>query len=208
MGNNKYNMIGEKFNMLTVLEECEERKDRKKVYKCLCDCGNVVNVIGTNLRNGHSKSCGCLSTQILKDRSITHGKSNTRLYRIYYNMKTRCNNQNNEHYNNWCKRGITVCDEWSKDFMTFHDWAISHGYSDNLTIDRIDNNKGYSPDNCRWVTNLEQQNNTRKNVYLTYNGKTQTIAQWSRELNVRPETIWKRHHKGWSDKECLFGKEV
>lgn len=194
-------MIGKKFGKLTVLDECKERKDHKRVYKCLCDCGNVKYVIGTHLNQCRVRSCGCL-------RGTNHHKCNTRLYRIYCNMKTRCYNKNNERYKDYGGRGITICDEWIHDFQAFYDWSIEHGYKDNLTIDRIDNDVGYSPNNCRWVDYKTQGNNTRRNVYITYDGKTQTISQWEDDLNLNSGVIRMRHYRGYMDKECLFGKEV
>lgn len=133
--------------------------------------------------------------------------SRTRLYRIFDHMKQRCYNKNNERYKDYGKRGINVCNEWLHDFMVFREWALNNGYNDTLTIDRIDVNGNYEPSNCRWVDNLTQQNNKRDNVFLTYNGKTQTMAQWSRELGINRHTINKRHQRGYTDKECLFGRD-
>lgn len=128
--------------------------------------------------------------------------------RIYYDMRKRCYNKNCKDYKDYGGRGITICDEWFNSFQEFYNWSMSHGYDDNLTIDRIDNNKSYSPTNCRWVDRKVQANNTRHNVLLTYNGKTQNMKQWADELGIKRNTICCRHRKGWSDKECLFGKEV
>ena len=105
------------------------------------------------------------------------------------------------------KRGITICDEWLHNFDVFYNWAINNGYNDKLTIDRIDNDKGYSPNNCRWTTIHEQHNNMRSNICLTYNNKTQTIAQWSHDLGVSRYTLYGRYKKGWNTKKVLFGKE-
>lgn len=196
----KINIVGKRFGRLTVLEECNEHYNNGVIkYKCQCDCGNIYYARSGSLRSGSTKSCGCLKP----------GKSNTRLYNIYASMKKRCYNKNDiAHYKRWGGRGIVVCSEWLNDFMTFYNWAISNGYREGLTIDRIDNNKGYSPDNCRWVTNKVQANNRRSNVHLTYNGRTQTIAQWSEELGINYKCLWKRHKLGWPDKECLFGRSV
>lgn len=136
----------------------------------------------------------------------THGKCGTRLYNIFQGMKKRCYNKHRKDFYEYGGRGITICKEWLDDFMTFYDWAINNGYDDTLTIDRVDNNKAYSPDNCRWVDIKTQSNNTRKNVYLTYDGETMTLAEWSRKLNINRNTLKARHRKGWSDKDCLFGK--
>lgn len=199
-------IIGQKFGRLTVIKECKERdKYKKRIYECQCDCGNITYVTGCNLRNGNTKSCGCLKH---KGYTIKHGQSHTRLYYTWRNMKSRCYNKNNKRYKDWGGRGIVVCDEWLDNFQAFYSWSMSNGYKLGLTIDRIDNNKGYSPENCRWVDIKTQCNNTNRNVYLTYNGKTQTMKQWSEELNISYNTIICRHRKGWKDKECLFGKGV
>ena len=134
----------------------------------------------------------------------THGKCGTRLYNIFQGMKKRCYNKHRKDFYEYGGRGISICDEWLNDFQTFYDWSMSNGYDDNLTIDRIDNDKGYSPANCRWVDIKTQSNNTRKNVYLGYNGETMTLAEWSRKLNINRNTLKARYRKGWSDKDCLF----
>lgn len=197
-----YNMVGEKFNMLTVLEECNERdKYGGKVYKCRCDCGNIHYVRGILLRNNVVKSCGCLK------HKGTHKKRNTRLYSIWNGIKQRCNNKNNPCYNHYGGRGIKVCNEWLNDFQAFYDWSMSHDYKKGLTIDRIDVNGDYEPCNCRWVDWGIQINNRRNNVYLTYNGKTQTMMQWANELDVPYPRLNMRHQRGWNTHDILFGKE-
>lgn len=122
-------------------------------------------------------------------------------------MKKRCYNKNASNYKNYGGRGITMCDEWRNDFITFYNWSMENGYQDNLSIDRIDNDKGYSPSNCRWTDRTTQNNNTRHNVYLTYNGKTQTMKQWSDELNTPISTICCRKKRGYNDEDCLFGRK-
>lgn len=204
----EYKMIGKHFNRLTVIEELKSRsKDGDKVYKCLCDCGNYVYVIGKSLRNGNTKSCGCLRNEKLKYRVTTHGKSNTKMYAVWCSMKARCYNKNDKYYKDYGGRGITVCDKWRKDFMTFYDWAMNNGYKDNLTIDRISVNGNYEPSNCRWVDWNIQVNNRRNNVYLTYNGKTQTMSQWSNELDVPYSRLNMRRRRGWNTHDILYGKE-
>lgn len=196
-------MIGEKFNKLTVLEECIERDNNgERKYKCLCDCGNICYVRGGHIRSGHTKSCGC-------DRIIqpTHRKSNTRLYIIWDYIKQRCYYNKNPNYKNYGERGIKVCDEWLNDFQAFYDWSINNGYRDCLTIDRIDVDGNYEPSNCRWVDNVTQQNNKRNTVYLSCNGKIQSIAQWSRELGIKQSTLYYRYHKGLTSYECLYNKK-
>lgn len=137
---------------------------------------------------------------------VTHGKSHTKLCRIYIAMKQRCYNKNVSQYKNYGGRGIVVCNEWLNDFMSFYNWSMNNDYKEGLSIDRIDNNKGYSPDNCRWVDRKVQANNTRRNILLTYNGKTQTIAQWSNELKCSYDKLYSRYKRKWSEKEILFGR--
>lgn len=200
---------GQKFGHLTVINLLSERaKNGMKIYKCLCNCGNYINVRYGNLTSGNTKSCGCFNSDCSSKRNSKHHKTRTRLYKIYYNMKTRCYNKNASRYSDWGGRGIAVCEEWLNDFMSFYNWAMNNGYNDTLTIDRIDNNKGYSPSNCRWVTNQEQSNNRRSNINITYNGKTKTIKQWAEELGINYNTLRMRHFRGWSDKECLLGRDV
>lgn len=199
----KINMIDKRFGNLTVIEECEKRTKNGHIkYKCVCDCGNITHVMGTLLRTGKIKSCGC------RQGNNKHGKCKTRIYHIYRGIKSRCYDKNCNGYKNYGGRGITVCDEWLNDFMNFYNWSMDNGYDDTLSIDRIDVNGNYEPSNCRWADLKVQANNKRNNVYLTYNGKTQTISQWAEELGIDCKMVQKRHHRRWSDKECLFGKEV
>lgn len=127
----------------------------------------------------------------------THGMSSTRLYAIWVEMRRRCRDERFTGYYKYGGRGITVCPEWDNDFVAFYEWAMSHGYRDDLTIDRIDNNRGYSPENCRWVDYTEQNNNTRRNRLFTIGNRTQTLAQWCRECEVCYKTVWTRLSIGW-----------
>lgn len=132
-----------------------------------------------------------------------HGLRKTRLYRIWANMKTRCYNRNDPHYPRWGGKGIRMCDEWIHSFKTFYDWAIHNGYSDELSIDRINGEIGYEPSNCRWVTVAENNRNKKHVKYITFNGKTQTIGQWTKELNLGKETIRERLKRGWTIERAL-----
>lgn len=200
-------MIGKTFGRLTVLSECKQRnKHGKIVYKCECECGNIVYAHGHLLRNGGVKSCGCLLKENMSKGRVTHGKSYTRLYHILKGMKDRCYRTNYKYYKHYGGRGIRVCNEWLDDFMNFYNWAMNNGYRDNLSIDRIDNDENYSPDNCRWVDQKTQNNNKRDCVYLKYDGKTQTITQWADELKLNRSTMYMRHRNGWNTKEILFGR--
>lgn len=150
-------LTGKIFGRLTVLEQT--RNDKGKIsYKCHCECGKDVVMSVYSLMRG-AKSCGCMRYEHASNALRKHGMTHSRMYNIWANMKTRCYNQHTEKYIYYGGKGITVCDEWRDNFKTFYDWSMSHGYSDTLTIDRIDSNLGYSPDNCRWVTMLEQNRN-------------------------------------------------
>ncbi|MCQ2270959.1 MAG: hypothetical protein MJZ52_07020 [Bacteroidales bacterium] len=138
---------------------------------------------------------------------LKHGLRKTRLYRIWSNIKTRCHNQNDKHFSQWGARGVTMCEEWKNDFKSFYDWAMSNGYSDDLTIDRIDNNGNYEPSNCRWTSYKEQNQNKRNVIILEYDGKSMSATAWAKELNIGHDTIRQRFHKGWTVEECLFGKK-
>lgn len=156
-------LTGQRFGRLEVIAQADNNEAGLTCWVCKCDCGNTKIICGKSLRKGHSKSCGCWKKELLTEvkPAKTHGLYGTRLSRIWRNMKNRCYNPNDPNYKFYGSRGITVCAEWLNDFQAFYDWAISHGYRDDLSIDRIDNDKGYSPDNCRWVTMKVQATNRR-----------------------------------------------
>lgn len=159
------------------------------MWACKCDCGNTCIVAGSSLRRGHTQSCGCYHRERAGAANVTHGMYSTRLYRIWQHMKARCGDLSGKHYPNYGDRGIEVCTEWINSFELFCEWALANGYSESLTIDRIDPNGNYEPSNCRWLTMKGQGNNKRNNVYVTINGKTQTMMQWSEELHIRYRTV-------------------
>lgn len=181
-----FDLTGKRFGKWTVIKRSGINSSGTAMWLCECDCGTIRAVRGTILRNGMSESCGCIRT---------HGLSNTRLHRIWSNMKQRCYNKNNDRYNSYGGRGIKVCDEWMHDFMSFYNWSMVHGYKNNLTIDRIDVNKNYEPNNCRWLTNKKQQFNKRGNHLITYKGTTQTITEWSTQLGIKKGTLLARIDK-------------
>lgn len=190
------NLTGERFGMLTVIGQKGSRHGHA-MWECECDCGTKTVVQSSDLRSGRTKSCGC--------NRIVHGGHGSRLYRIWTGMKTRCFNEADHTYAQYGGRGITVCDEWRDSFEAFRDWALANGYQDDLTIDRTDVNGPYSPDNCRWATTKDQENNRRNNRLITHNGKTQTLSQWAEETGIHRGTIQWRLNHGWEAEKALVG---
>lgn len=189
-------LTGHKFGRLLVLgiAEPEYKSKRGRTWKCLCDCGKIAYRPTGDLTKTKNpvRSCGCIHSEQLSQRNresgIRGGDSKNpefeRLYHIWGVMRHRCNNQNDTNYHLYGGRGITVCEEWQNNWFAFKEWALSHGYQDDLTIDRINVNGNYEPDNCRWTTQQVQANNTRTNKILTYHGEDDTLANWCRRLNL------------------------
>lgn len=197
----KGNIAGKRFGKLIALCKVGKDKHGAIIWKCKCDCGNYKEVAYNQLKRGKIKSCGCSSHV---GRYI-HGLYGTRIRSVHKGMMRRCFCKTDDNYKNYGARGITVCDEWTgeKGLENFYEWAIKNGYSDNLTLDRKDNNKGYSPDNCRWADKVTQQNNRRNNIVLNYMDKSLTLKQWCRELGVNYSSALKRYHRGLSVEEVL-----
>lgn len=194
---------GMEFGRLTIIDHF--KKNGRTYWHCICSCGNKCDVSQNNLVCGKAKSCGCLNRELASARATKHGLSKTRIHRIWSGLFSRCENENFSEYHNYGARGIKVCDEWQRPdgFMNFYNWSMDNGYVDNLSLDRVDTNGDYCPENCRWATPKEQSNNTRRNVLLTYNGVTMNITQWEDSLGLRHGLIGSRKRSGWTDEECL-----
>ncbi|ADH03201.1 HNH endonuclease [Bacillus phage W.Ph.] len=177
-------------------------------FNCTCDCGTVKVVRCDGVINGTVKSCGCLMKETNRDSKLTHGDSYTRLYSIYQNMKARCNNPNNPKYEYYGGRGIAVCEEWLTDFATFKQWSETNGYNSALTIDRVDNNKNYEPDNCRWVTMAQQLRNTRRSKLIEYNGEVKSLVDWCLHFDIPYKSTQTMLSKGEKTIEEIFTRKV
>ena len=176
---------------------------------CICDCGNEKVTESWNLQKGYCRSCGCLQKEAMainKYASITHGQSRTRLYTTWIGMKQRCYYPKHRHFDRYGGRGIRVCDEWVHDFPAFQAWAMANGYTDDLTIDRIDVDGNYEPSNCRWATYKDQANNMSSNRMLELNGVTHTLKEWSVITGISRTTIRNRLDRNWSIEEALTKK--
>lgn len=193
---------GKRFGRLVVVKRAAN-SGRTTRWECLCDCGNVVTVRQPDLHAGRTQSCGCIHKEQLADRNRTHNLSYTRLCSIWRAMKVRCYSTKSKAYSNYGGRGIAVCDEWKNNLEAFYSWAIAHGYDEHLTLDRIDVNGNYCPENCRWTDRKTQANNTRSNRVIEYDGKRLTIAQWSSETGIKPHTIRRRLELGWTIEKAL-----
>jgi hypothetical protein len=201
------NLIGQKFGRLLVIGDIGRNQNGKHMWQCLCDCGSIKNIYGYHLKSGATKSCGCLRVEASREAQTTHGGSQTRLFNIWCGVRKRCTNPKSSVYKHYGARGIKYCSEWNN-FEAFRDWALSHGYQNHLTIDRIDNNGHYCPENCRWVNQKEQMSNTSRSVII--NGKC--LMQWAEESGRNYYLIKSRiRDYGWTLERALsentYGRE-
>ena len=201
------NLQGKKFGRITVIERGENAKNGTARWLCRCDCGNYKLVRNDKLRYGEVVSCGCYLKEKGRKQLTTHGLLNElygrELRKSLSAMKYRCNNPHCSQYKNYGARGIKVCEEWETSFAAFYQWAINHGYKKGLSIDRIDNNKGYSPDNCRWIPLVKQQRNKRNNRLVSFNGKTACVAEWCETTGLTHACIVSRLEHKWTVEETL-----
>lgn len=181
-------LINKQYGRLTVIERVSDQISpcgtHHVAYLCRCECGNEKIIRKSSIINGRTVSCGCYHIE----KSTTHGMKNTRLYRIWQGMKQRCYG-NHCAASNYKNRNITVCNEWLDDFKKFYEWSIQNGYSDNLTIDRINVNGNYEPSNCRWVNYVVQENNRRNNIKIAIDGEELTVQQLSKKIQIKETSI-------------------
>lgn len=200
-------LTGKRVGRLIVLDRADDHiaynGRRRIMWRCKCDCGKETVVRGDHLRSGRIRSCGCFLSDTAKDTRSIHNESKTHLYGVWSAMKHRCNNPNATHYEDYGGRGISVCDEWRSDYTAFRNWALLTGYQEGLTIDRIDNNGNYCPENCRWVTSVAQANNRRSNIMVTFNGETHNLKQWSDILGIRYGKLHQRFAAGWTPEKAF-----
>lgn len=202
------NLVGRTFGRLIVLKRSENRPGDNSRWLCRCYCGIEKVFDSGNLLKGRSTSCGCLRKEKAKIQCVTHGHcrrtGRSRTYSVYSNMISRCCCSTNSRYSDYGGRGINVCDRWRESFEAFLEDMGECPYG--LTIERIDNNGNYSPENCRWATRKEQGRNKRTSRFLTYNGKTMTLIEWSEETNIPVKVIYSRINRcGWSIERALAG---
>lgn len=195
-------ITGQRFNNLVVIKRVDNAARGCTVWECLCDCGNITKVRGNNLKSGAVKSCGCKRKE--SKPTLRHNMSKTRLYREWAAMKRRCLTPSCKAYKNYGGRGIKICKKWESSFESFMAWALSNGYSDELTIERIDVNGDYCPENCKWIPANEQQKNRTSCLFIHYNGKNQNLFDWCKEMNLSYKLIHNRIHKlGWTFERAI-----
>ena len=205
-------LTGQTFGKLTVLGRAPNiiggvaKKRSRRAYYCRCECGAEKIIVGDSLKSGHTKSCGCDVARRISESRKTHGESKAPLYGIWSAIKRRCYNTHAVEYPWYGGRGIEMCDEWRNSYEAFRNWSLGKGYKPNgheCTIDRIDTNGNYCPENCRWVDSVAQANNRRSNHLLTYNGETHNVTEWSNLVGIPMKTLSSRIHSGWSIEQAL-----
>lgn len=205
---NYLDLSGRKFGRLTCIKDVGRAKGSNVLWLCKCECGNESIVRSGKLMNGHTQSCGCLQKERCITTHTTHSLSRdqkgnrSKLYHVWDGIKQRCSNPKSTFYQDYGGRGILVCEEWN-DYPNFHEWATGNGYREGLTIERKDVNKGYSPDNCCWITRLQQSRNKRNSCKLTFRGKTKLLIDWAQEIGVDSAALRLRMKRGWSVEKTL-----
>lgn len=192
-GFNFKDLSGKRFTRLTVTGFAEFRK-RHSYWHCVCDCGNRAIVLGSSLSRGNHRSCGCLQKELSAAMLFVHGMTDTREYEAWLGARKRCRNPKDWAFNNYGGRGITICDEWHDSFSRF--FADMGSCPDGHSLERIDNDKGYCLDNCRWATRTDQARNTRQSIRVTHNGETLSLGEWSERTGISAKVLGARHRRG------------
>lgn len=203
MGNIKANdekWIGQKFGKLTVIEPVYERN--RWLWRCKCECGNETIVWPNQIMRGKQNACHCGKSKTFHEMYYVHGESHTRLHNIWKGMRKRCNNKNSSRYDFYGGRGIKHCDEWN-DYLTFKKWAVGSGYDDTMTLERIDVNGDYCPENCKWIKAEEQQKNKRNTIRVEENGETLCLKDWCDMHGMNYRTVHSRIKRGWDMERAL-----
>lgn len=195
---------GKKFHRLTAIEVAGSKKGEGVLWLCNCDCGNQTTVTLKSLKNGNTKSCGCLSSEVIILRnkaSAKHGMTSSSTWVSWMLMGQRCRNSNHKSYKNYGGRGIKICERWE----TFENFLADMGERpENMTLERLNSNGDYEPGNCKWATMKEQGNNRRSNFNITYQGKTQTISQWAEEIGISSKALrFRLNSENWTLKEAM-----
>jgi hypothetical protein len=192
---------GDVFGRLTVLGDSDSKK-----HLCICVCGKEIRVFRYNLLSGNTRGCGCIRDKKARERMTTHGKCGTRVYKSWQHAKERCCNPNDKRYKDYGGRGITFCERWERFENFYEDMGDP---PKGMSIERIDNDKGYSPENCKWADKIQQGSNKRNNIFIELNGERLTVAEWSKMTGILSATILARFHSGLLPKDILnpnFGK--
>lgn len=200
--------VGDVFTRWTVIEKGLPNKWGYTTWICRCSCGTVKTIAQSELLQGRTKSCGCYRKDSARKQHTVHGGNKERLYEVWHGMKKRCSPANKDKYPSYAGRGIAVCEEWSDSYECFKRWAVKNGYNEEAaynecTIDRIDVNGNYCPQNCRWVNMKAQCNNRRNTIYLTLNNETKSISVWADEVGISIDVLYHRYKSGWSNEKIL-----
>jgi hypothetical protein len=201
---NKIDLINQKFERLLVVEFIGIVKKHSR-YKCLCDCGNYKETTLNALRSGKIKSCGCLNYELISNRNKTHGLSKHPLFTSWIGMRNRCLNIKHNRAKNYIGKGVSICNEWANDFMSFYNWSIKNGWEKGLSIDRINNNGNYEPSNCKFSNNKQQSRNRSSNVIIEIDGLSKTAIEWAESEEINVESIYRRIKKGYIGKTAIYG---
>ena len=203
----KHDITGNKYGRLTAVKPTAKRTASHGVkWECICECGKIVFASTNALNKGNTRSCGCLRNELTAERNrkrqTTHGMSKSRLYRIWANMLQRCKNPKTDRYQSYGGKGVRVCSVWHE-FAEFYDWAMQNGYEEALSIDRLDVNGNYEPNNCRWVNAKTQMSNKSNNRILSVCGITKTMSEWAECTGINVSTIAMRLRNGWSEERAV-----